>query len=101
MRAARDGRGRGRQACGGEARAARTGDTDLRCKCRLVAERRGLSARELGALILYLEERGFDAIRGELGLSRDEVADVLGGAYRKLGVGDKQEALDLIHSVSE
>lgn len=77
------------------------GDTALRCKCRLAAERCGLDQRELGALILYVEERGFDAIEGELGLSRDEVADVLGGVYRKLGVGDKQEALDFIHSVSE
>ena len=77
------------------------GDTALRCKCRLAAERCGLDRRELGALILYVEERGFDAIEGELGLSRDEVADVLGGVYRKLGVGDKQEALDFIHSVSE
>ena len=77
------------------------GDTALRCKCRLAAERCGLDRRELGALILYVEERGFDVIEGELGLSRDEVADVLGGVYRKLGVGDKQEALDFIHSVSE
>ena len=46
-------------------------------------------------------ERGFDAIEDELGLTRDEVADVLGSVYRKLGVGDKQEALDFIHSVSE
>lgn len=48
-----------------------------------------------------MEERGFDVIGAELGLTRDEVADVLGGVYRKLGVGGKQEALDLIHSVSE
>ena len=84
-----------------DAAAGRTGDTDLRCKCRLAAERFGLDRRELGALILYLEERGFDAINAELGLSRDEVADVLAGAYRKLGADDKQAALDLVHSVSE
>ena len=77
------------------------GDTALRCKCRLVAERCGLDGRELGALILYVEERGFEAIEAELGLSRDEVADVLAGVYRKLGVESKQGALDLIHSVSE
>ena len=76
-------------------------DTALRCKCRLAAERCGLDRRELGALILYVEERGFEAIQGELALTRDEVADVLGSVYRKLGVGDKQEALDFIHSVSE
>ena len=77
------------------------GDTALRCKCRHVAERCGLDGRELGALILYVEERGFEAIEAELGLSRDEVADVLAGVYRKLGVESKQGALDLIHSVSE
>ena len=43
----------------------------------------------------------FETIQGELALTRDEVADVLGSVYRKLGVGDKQEALDFIHSVSE
>mgnify|MGYP001852374862 CR=1 FL=1 len=77
------------------------GDTALRCKCRLVAERCGLDGRELGSLILYVEERGFEAIEAELGLSRDGVADVLAGVYRKLGVESKQGALDLIHSVSE
>lgn len=77
------------------------GDTALRCKCRHVAERCGLDGRELGALILYVEERGFEVIEAELGLSRDEVADVLAGVYRKLGVESKQGALDLIHSVSE
>lgn len=99
VHAARD--GQGRPAFGAHASARAGSDTGLRCKCRLAAERCGLDQRELGALILYLEERGFDAIRFELGLTRDEVADVLGGVYRKLGVGDKQEALDFIHSVSE
>ena len=80
---------------------AAAGDMALRCKCRLAAERCGLDRRELGALILYVEEHGFETIQGELALTRDEVADVLGSVYRKLGVGDKQEALDFIHSVSE
>ena len=80
---------------------AAAGDTALRCKCRLAAERCGLDRRELGALILYVEEHGFETIQGELALTRDEVADVLGSVYRKLGVCDKQEALDFIHSVSE
>lgn len=96
----------GQAACGGDVAAdpggtVAVGDTALRCKCHVAAERYGLDQREQGALILFLEERGFEAIGGELGLTRDEVADVLGGAYRKLGVGDKQEALDFIHSVSE
>ena len=97
VRAARDGQG----SAGAGVAGATACDTALRCKCRLAAERCGLDRRELGALILYVEERGFEAIQGELALTRDEVADVLGSVYRKLGVGDKQEALDFIHSVSE
>lgn len=108
VRAARDGQAAGAGAAGAAAgegaddgSPAAAGDTALRCKCRLAAERCGLDRRELGALILYVEERGFEAIQDELALTRDEVADVLGSVYRKLGVGDKQEALDFIHSVSE
>ena len=95
--------GQGHEACAldGAGDAAQGCDLRLRSRCRVAAERYGLAQRELGALILYLEERGFDAIRHELGLSRDEVADVLGSVYRKLGVGGKQEALDLIYSISE
>ena len=48
-----------------------------------------------------MEVQGLETIQDELALTRDEVADVLGSVYRKLGVGDKQEALDFIHSVSE
>jgi DNA-binding transcriptional LysR family regulator len=73
-------------------------DLALRCACTRVARRYGLNAQETGALILYLEERGFEAIRQEYDLSRDEIADLLAGAYRKLGVGNKQEALALVHS---
>lgn len=113
VRAARDGQGSaGAGVAGATAGAAAgegavdgspaaAGDMALRCKCRLAAERCGLDRRELGALILYVEEHGFETIQGELALTRDEVADVLGSVYRKLGVGDKQEALDFIHSVSE
>ena len=113
VRAARDGQGSAGAGVAGATAGATAGegaddgspaaasDTALRCKCRLAAERCGLDRRELGALILYVEERGFEAIQDELALTRDEVADVLGSVYRKLGVGDKQEALDFIHSVSE
>ena len=100
VRAARDGQAAGSTAgvAAGEGAVdgspAAAGDMALRCKCRL-------DRRELGALILYVEEHGFETIQGELALTRDEVADVLGSVYRKLGVGDKQEALDFIHSVSE
>lgn len=76
-------------------------DTALRCACRRMASKYALDEREVGALVLYLEESGFEAIQAELGLSRDEVAELLGRVYRKIGVGGKQEALDLVYSVSE
>lgn len=76
-------------------------NTDLRCKCVRLAQQQGLTKEETGALILFLEERGFGAIQRELALSRDEVAEVLGRVYRKLRVSDKQAALTLVHSVSE
>lgn len=76
-------------------------DTALRCKCSYLAKRYDLNQKETGALILYLEERGLAEIQKELDLSRDEVADVLGGVYRKLGTHGKQEVLDLIYSISE
>jgi DNA-binding transcriptional LysR family regulator len=72
-------------------------DLALRCACARLARHRGLDARETGALILYLEERGFSAIRQEFDLSRDEVADLLVATYHKLGVTNKQEALALVH----
>lgn len=76
-------------------------DTALRCKCADLTKRTDLSQLEVGALILYMEERGLEEIQKELGLSRDEVADLLGSVYRKLGIYGKQELLDLIYSISE
>lgn len=76
-------------------------NTVLRCACRHAAERFGLGEREAGALILYLEENGFETIQAEFGVSRDEVAEMLGAVYRKLGVSGKQEALDFVYSVLE
>lgn len=76
-------------------------NTLLRCACRRAAELFGLEEREAGALILYLEENRFETIQAELGLSRDEVAEILGTVYRKLGVNGKQEALDFVYSVLE
>lgn len=73
----------------------------LRCKCRACALKFQLDERETGALVLYLEEFSLESMRKELGVSRDEAAELLGSAYRKLGVSDKQQALDLIHSFSE
>ncbi len=98
-------------ACKGRSAPIETGDaagkgasdrnTLLRCACRRAAGLFGLEEREAGALILYLEENGFETIQAELGLSRDEVAEILGIVYRKLGVNGKQEALDFVYSVLE
>lgn len=76
-------------------------DTALRCKCADLAKRSNLTQLEVGALILYMEERGLEEIQRELELTRDEVADLLGSVYRKLDIYSKQEILDLIHSISE
>ena len=76
-------------------------DTALRCKCADLAKRSNLTQLEVGALILYMEERGLEEIQKELELTRDEVADLLGSVYRKLDIYSKQEILDLIHSISE
>jgi DNA-binding transcriptional LysR family regulator len=73
-------------------------DLALRCACARVAQQYELDTREAGALVLYLEERGFETIGREFALSRDEIADLLAGVYRKLGVGNKQEALAFVHS---
>jgi DNA-binding CsgD family transcriptional regulator/molybdenum-dependent DNA-binding transcriptional regulator ModE len=73
-------------------------DVALRRRCAYAAGRFGLSERETGALALYLEDHGFASIQRELNLSRDELADVLANVYRKLKVGDKQQALDLMYS---
>ena len=89
------------EAAAGAARGSVSPDAALRCKCRRAAQLYGLDGSEAGALALYLEERSFESIERELGLSRDQLADVLGGVYRKLGVRGKQEALDFVHSVSE
>lgn len=89
------------EAAPGTVRGSVRADAALRCKCRRVAELHGLDGREAGSLALYLEDRSFGSIECELGLSRDQLADVLGGVYRKLGVHGKQEALDFVHSVSE
>lgn len=78
-----------------------TKDTALRCACTHLAKHYGLNQKETGALILYLEERMLSDIQEELDLTRDEIGQLLGSVYRKLGATSKQEVLDLIHSVSE
>lgn len=95
------GKARAQGRAGGFAHDAAARDTVLRCKCRALAREYGLSSQEVGALVLYLEEQGFETVQAELGVSRDGAADILASVYRKLDVGSKQEALRLVHSVSE
>lgn len=73
----------------------------LRLGCRATATRHGLTAPETGALALFLEGRPLSALQKELEVSREKAADLLGCAYRKLAVTDRQQALDLIYSELE
>lgn len=73
----------------------------LRLGCRASAARHGLSAPETGALALFLEGRPLAAIQKNLEIDRQEAATLLGNAYRKLGVAERQDALDLIYSELE
>lgn len=76
-----------------------THDIDLRRATIFLAEQHGLSEKETGALIMFLEERDFKAIQEELETTRDEVGEILGSAYRKLNITSKQEALNLIETL--
>ncbi len=76
-------------------------DAALRTLCHIARSRFSLTPLETGAFILYLENRGFTAIQAELGIDRDALADTLASVYRKLGVNDKQAALDAVYSISE
>ena len=86
--------------------AAATPDMDgpsplLRLGCRASGARHGLTAQETGALALFLEGRPLSALQKELQVGREEAADLLGCAYRKLNVAGRQEALELIYSELE
>lgn len=73
-----------------------TQDVDLRRASILLGEQHGLSEKETGALILFLEERSFREIQDELDITRDELGAILGSVYRKLDVSSKQEILNKI-----
>lgn len=73
----------------------------LRLGCRASAARHGLTAPETGALALFLEGRPLAVVQKNLQVSREEAAELLGSAYRKLKVAGRQEAMDLIYSELE
>lgn len=73
----------------------------LRLGCRASAGRHGLTASETGALALFLEGRPLASVQRQLQVSREEAAELLSSAYRKLGVAERQAALDLIYSELE
>lgn len=68
---------------------------------RAVAEhgkRYGLDRRETEVLVGFLEGESILSVGADLGIGRDEAADLIAGAYGKLGVGSKEEALRRLHS---
>ena len=65
-------------------------------RCREVAERYALSAREPEVMTLAAKGRTTQRIQEALGISTGTVNTHLAHVYKKLGVHDRQEMLDLI-----
>lgn len=65
-------------------------------KVRELAQANGFSAREEEVALLYAQGRSRSRISTELVLSENTVRDHIAGIYRKLGVHNKQEYIDLL-----
>lgn len=65
-------------------------------RCQAVADRCGLSEREFDVMVLLAKGRSNPRIQKELGISPGTTNSHLSSLYRKLGVHDKQEMIDLI-----
>lgn len=76
-------------------------DALLRSGVRDLADAFRLTAEEACALVMFLEESPIAAIGEELGIPRVEAADLLAGAYAKLGVQSKEAARSRAYSVLE
>lgn len=64
--------------------------------CRALAEAYGLSRREEEVLRLLSAGRSLEVIGGKLGISQSTVRSHRDHIYRKLGIHDRQELLDLM-----
>lgn len=67
-----------------------------RQRCKRVAEKYGLSAREEEVLILLAKGRSLAVIRDTLGIASGTVRTHVYHVYQKVGVHSRQELLDLI-----
>lgn len=74
------------------------GDDPVTLRCRLVAGRQGLSARELEVLVLLMHGRNVPAIAQELSISKNTVQTHVRHIYEALGVHTRQ---DLVTYVNE
>ena len=68
--------------------------------CAALAERAGLSARELDVLKLIARGRSRAYIAEELFLSENTVRGYTSRLYAKLGVHSQQELIDLVERTS-
>ena len=65
-------------------------------RCAEVAERAKLSARETEVFMLLAKGRGTERIRSKLGISNHTVKTHTYNVYKKLGVKNREELLDLV-----
>ena len=71
-------------------------ELDLEGRCGLLAQTRGLTAREKEVLRLLAHGRSAPFIAGELSLAQGTVKNHISNIYRKVGVGDRQGLLNAI-----
>lgn len=73
----------------------------LEQRCREIAERYGLSAREVDVLQLVAQGRSYARIREDLTISQGTVNYHMSNLYAKLGVHSRQEVIDLVRGEAE
>ena len=73
----------------------------LEQRCAEIAERYGLSAREVDVLQLVAQGRSYARIREDLTISQGTVNYHMSNLYAKLGVHSRQEVIDLVRGEAE
>lgn len=71
-------------------------EESLEARVHKLAQERDFSPRETEVALLYAQGRSRSFISAELVLSENTVRDHIAGIYRKLGVHNKQEYIDLL-----
>lgn len=69
-----------------------------RSRCMAVAQQYGLSARETEVFLLLAKGRGIEHIQNKLFISSHTVKTHTYNIYRKIGIGSREELLDLIEN---